>query len=189
MNAVIPVEVIEGKILVIRGHKVMIDRDLAQLYGVETRVFNQAVKRNINRFPEDFMFRLTNEEAAALSRSQFVILKRGQNIKYLPYVFTENGVAMLSSVLNSERAIEVNIQIMRTFTKLRELLATHKDLARKLDAMEKKYDAQFKIVFDAIRKLVEVPEKPKRRIGFKAPVDEGPTGLKKHSIKMKKRHG
>lgn len=189
MNAVIPIEVIEGKILVIRGHKVMIDRDLAQLYGVETRAFNQAVKRNINRFPEDFMFRLTNEEGAVLSRSQFVILKRGQNIKYLPYVFTENGVAMLSSVLNSERAIEVNIQIMRTFTKLREMLAAHKDLARKLEAMEKKYDAQSKIVFDAIRKLMEVPEKPKRRIGFKAPVDEGPTGLKKHSTKMRKRHG
>jgi len=189
MKAVIPVEVIEGKILVIRGHKVMLDRDLAQLYGVETRVFNQAVKRNINRFPEDFMFRLTNEESAALSRSQFVILKRGQNIKYLPYVFTENGVAMLSSVLDSERAIEVNIQIMRTFAKLRELLATHKDLARKLDAMEKKYDAQFKVVFDAIRKLMEAPEKPKRRIGFNAPVGEGPTGLKKHSTKMRKRHG
>lgn len=134
------------------------------------------------------MFQLTNEEAAALSRSQFVILKRGQNIKYLPYVFTENGVAMLSSVLNSERAIEVNIQIMRTFTKLREMLAAHKDLARKLDAMEKKYDTQFKIVFDAIRKLVEVPEKPKRHIGFKAPVDEGPTRLKKHSM-MRKQHG
>src|SRR4030042_1324624 len=166
MKAVIPVEVIEGKILVIRGHKVMIDRDLAQLYGVETRAFNQAVKRNINRFPEDFMFRLTNEEAAALSRSQFVILKRGQNIKYLPYVFTENGVAMLSSVLNSERAITVNIQIMRTFTKLREMLATHKDLRLKIEEMEKKYDHQFKVVFDAIKQLIEPPVKSKRKVGF-----------------------
>src|SRR4030043_1581245 len=153
MKAVIPVEVIEGKILVIRGHKVMIDRDLAQLYGVETRAFNQAVKRNINRFPEDFMFRHTNEEAAALSRSQFVILKRGQHYKYLPYVFTENGVAMLSSVLNSERAIMVNIQIMRTFTRLREILSSHEELKQKLVQMEKKYDDNFKVVFEAIRAL------------------------------------
>src|SRR4030042_3432950 len=166
MKAVIPVEVIEGKILVIRGHKVMIDRDLAQLYGVETRAFNQAVKRNINRFPEDFMFRHTNEEAAALSRSQFVILKRGQNIKYLPYVFTENGVAMLSSVLNSERAIEVNIQIMRTFTKLRELMSTHEDLRRKIESMERKYDDQFRIVFEAIKELLREGEKPGKKIGF-----------------------
>src|SRR4030066_466174 len=133
MKAVIPVEVIEGKILVIRGHKVMIDRDLAQLYGVETRAFNQAVKRNINRFPEDFMFRHTNEEAAALSRSQFVILKRGQNIKYLPYVFTEHGVAMLSSVLKSKRAVKVNIEIMRAFVKLRRIIASNIELAYKLN--------------------------------------------------------
>jgi len=137
-------------------------------YGVETRVLNQAVKRNLNRFPEDFMFILTSEEANELSRSQFVILKRGQNVKYLSYAFTENGVAMLSSVLSSERAVEVNIQIMRTFTRLREMLLTHKDLQRKIDNMEKKYDHQFKIVFDAIKQLITHEEpKKKKPIGFR----------------------
>jgi len=146
----------------------MLDRDLAELYGVETRTLNQAVKRNLNRFPDDFMFSLTSEEAVELSRSQFVTLKRGQNIKYLPYAFTENGVAMLSSVLNSERAVEVNIQIMRTFTRLREMLLTHKDLQRKIEDMEKKYDHQFKIVFDAIKQLI-IHEEPKKKkpIGFR----------------------
>jgi len=146
----------------------MLDRDLAELYGVETRTLNQAVKRNLNRFPDDFMFSLTSEEAVELSRSQFVTLKRGQNIKYLPYAFTENGVAMLSSVLNSERAVEVNIQIMRTFTPIREMLLTHKDLQRKIEDMEKKYDHQFKIVFDAIKQLI-IHEEPKKKkpIGFR----------------------
>ncbi len=166
MKELIPVEMIEKRIYLIRSQKVMLDRDLAELYEVETRVLNQAVKRNLNRFPEDFMFQLTPEEVGELSRSQIVILKRGQNIKYLPYAFTENGVAMLSSVLNSERAIEVNIQIMRTFTRLRELLMTHKDLQRKIEDMEKKYDHQFKIVFDAIRQLMAPPETKKRKIGF-----------------------
>jgi len=165
-NAVIPQQIIESKILFIRGQKVMLDRDLAILYGVETRGLNQAVRRNEKRFPLDFMFQLSQEEAAELSRSQFVILKRGQNIKYLPYAFTENGVAMLSSVLNSERAISVNIQIMRTFTKIREMLATHKELRQKIEAMEKKYDAQFRIVFDAIKQLMDPPLKAKKRIGF-----------------------
>lgn len=127
---------------------------------------NQAVRRNIKRFPEDFMFQLSQVEAVELSRSQFGILKRGQNIKYLPYAFTENGVAMLSSILNSERAITVNIQIMRTFTKLRELLATHKELKQKIDEMEKKYDHQFKIVFDVIKCLIEPAQKSGKRIGF-----------------------
>jgi len=146
----------------------MLDRDLAELYGVETRTLNQAAKRNLNRFPDDFMFSLTSEEAVELSRSQFVTLKRGQNIKYLPYAFTENGVAMLSSVLNSERAVEVNIQIMRTFTRLREMLLTHKDLQRKIEDMEKKYDHQFKIVFDAIKQLITHEEpKKKKPIGFR----------------------
>jgi phage regulator Rha-like protein len=163
---VIPQQIIEGKILIIRGKKVMLDRDLAALYAVETRTLNQAVRRNIKRFPEDFMFQLSQEEAVELSRSQIVILKRGQNIKYLPYAFTENGVAMLSSVLNSERAISVNIQIMRTFTKLRELLATHKELKQKIEGMEKKYDHQFKIVFDAIKRLIEPANKHGKRIGF-----------------------
>lgn len=163
---IVPQELIESKILFIRGRKVMLDRELAVLYGVETKVLNQSVKRNIKRFPSDFMFQLNQEDAYELSRSQFVTLKRGQNIKYLPYAFTENGVAMLSSVLNSERAITVNIQIMRTFTKIREMLATHKELKHKIEAMEKKYDYQYKVVFDAIKQLVEQPVKQKKRIGF-----------------------
>ncbi len=166
MNEIIPIEVIQQKIFLIRGHKVMLDNNLAELYGVETRVLNQAVKRNIKRFPSDFLFQLSQAEAAELSKSQFVTLKRGQNIKYLPYAFTENGVAMLSGVLNSDRAIAVNIQIMRTFTKLRELLANHRELRRKVEEIEKKYDHQFKIVFDAIRQLMAPPEPSKKKIGF-----------------------
>ncbi|HBH62203.1 MAG TPA: DNA-binding protein [Nitrospiraceae bacterium] len=161
-----PQEVIQQKIFLIRGQKVMLDNDLAELYEVETRALNQAVKRNIKRFPSDFMFQLNQSEAADLSRSQFVILKRGHNIKYLPYAFTENGVAMLSGVLNSDRAIAVNIQIMRTFTKLRNLLATHKELRMKIEEIEKKYDHQFKIVFDAIRQLMAPPEPTNKKIGF-----------------------
>ena len=151
----------------------MLDRDLAMLYSVETRTLNQAVKRNLKRFPSDFMFQLNQEESAELSRSQFVILKKGQNIKYLPYAFTENGVAMLSSVLNSERAITVNIQIMRTFTKLRELLATHKDLQKKIEEMEEKYDYQFKVIFDTIKQLIEPPQRSGKRIGFLRGKEDG----------------
>ena len=175
-RSLIPIERIERSILLIRGHKVMLDRDLAHLYGVTTRVLNQAVKRHEDRFPADFMFRLTMEEARiwweqvrpVRLRSQFVTLKRGQHIKYRPYAFTEHGILMLSSVLNSERAVQVNIEIMRTFVRLRGILASHSELARKLDALEKKYDAQFKIVFDAIRQLMAPPEPepPKKRIGF-----------------------
>lgn len=157
---------IENKIFLIRGKKVMLDKDLALLYEVPTKRPNEQVKRNIKRFPDDFMVQLSKEEYYSL-RSQFATLKRGQHRKYLPYAFTEQGVAMLSSVLNSERAIQVNIQIMRTFTKLREIFATHKDLQRKIEDMESKYDKQFKIVFEAIRQLLEPPpEKPKGRIGF-----------------------
>jgi hypothetical protein len=163
---ILPPELIESKILLIRGKKVMLDQSLAELYRVETRALNQAVKRNLPRFPEDFMFQLTREEAEGLLRSQFVILKRGQHYKYLPYVFTENGVAMLSSVLNSERAIMVNIQIMRTFTRLREILSSHEELKQKLAQMERKYDDNFKVVFEAIRALMTPPEKPKKKIGF-----------------------
>jgi len=166
MSEIIPQEILEQKIYLIRGHKVMIDKDLAALYGVETKVLNQAVKRNINRFPSDFMFQLIQDEAMELSRSQFVTLKRGYNIKYLPYVFTENGVAMLSSILKSDRAIAVNIQIMRTFTKLRELISTHRELKQKIETMEEKYDGQFRVVFEAIRQLMVSPEKKKRKIGF-----------------------
>lgn len=165
-NGLVPAEVIETKILLIRDRKVMLDRDLALLYGVETRALNQAVRRNLDRFPEDFMFQLTKDEADELSRSQFVTLKQGQNIKYLPYVFTENGVAMLSSVLNSDRAVQVNIQIMRTFTRLREILMTHKDLQRKIEDMEQRYDERFTVIFDAIKRLLHEPEKPKKRVGF-----------------------
>jgi hypothetical protein len=171
MGTIIPHEIIEKKILLIRGKRVMLDKDLADLYEVETKALNRAVKRNLDRFPDDFMFQLTQEEAGQLLRYQFGTLKRGQHFKYLPYAFTENGVAMLSSVLNSERAVQVNIEIMRTFTRLREMLLTHRDLKAKIEAMEKKYDHQFKIVFDTIKQLLEPPQKPKKRIGFRADVE------------------
>jgi len=166
-KAIVPIDQIEKKIYIIRGKKIMFDSDLAELYGVEIKVLIQAVKRNIERFPEDFIFQLIKKEYDSL-RSQFVTLNtgRGKHRKYLPYAFTEQGVAMLSSVLHSKRAIQVNIQIMRAFVKLREILASHKDLARKLEELEKKYDAQFKIVFDAIRKLMSPPIEPKRKIGY-----------------------
>ena len=173
-RSLIPIERIERSILLIRGQKVMVARDLAYLYGVPTKVLNQAVKRHADRFPEDFMFQLTMEEARIWwtevrgggLRSQIVTLKRGQHIKYRPYAFTEHGILMLSSVLNSERAVQVNIEIMRTFVRLRRMLASDSELARKLGVLEKKYDAQFKIVFEAIRQLMEPPETKKRPIGF-----------------------
>ena len=174
MKDLIVVEMIENKIFLIRGQKVMLDSDLAALYEVETRALIQAVKRNIARFPPDFMFQLNFQDVAAL-RSQIVTLKkgRGEHRKYAPYAFTENGVAMLSSVLNSERAVQVNIAIMRVFVKLREMISTHKDLAKRLDDMEKKYDAQFKVVFDAIRELMRPPGKQMKEIkGFQ----KGKTG-------------
>ncbi|MBI5787957.1 MAG: ORF6N domain-containing protein [Candidatus Schekmanbacteria bacterium] len=165
----VPYETITGKILLIRGKKVMLDKDLAGLYGVPTKVFIQAVKRNISRFPDDFMFQLSQEEFNNL-RSQFVTSSWGGR-RYLPYVFTDYGVAMLSSVLNSERAIKVNIQIMRAFTKLREMLATHADLKNKIDELERKYnqhDEQFKLVFEAIKQLLELPEENTKKIGFRS---------------------
>ena len=169
MKAIVPQEVIEQKIYVIQGHKVMIDRDLAALYGVETRALNQAVKRNINRFPDDFMIKLTRGEVMRIS--QIVIsLKFSKNV----YVFTEQGVAMLSTVLNSERAIQVNIAIMRAFVKFRNIISTHKELAHKLKELErktgkhlKKHDVEIQAIFEAIRQLMIVEEKPKPRIGFK----------------------
>lgn len=174
MKELIPVEIIERKIYLIRSHKVMLDSDLSELYGVETKRLNEQVRRNPKRFPDDFMFQLTEEETESL-RSHFATLKngRGKHRKYLPYAFTEQGVSMLSSVLNSDRSIEVNVQIMRTFVKLREMLSTHKDLARKLAAMEKKYDSQFKVVFDAIRQLMTPPETKKRKIGFHREEEKG----------------
>jgi hypothetical protein len=153
---------------VLRGHKVMLDGVLAELYQVEIRVLNQAVKRNLVRFPDDFMFQLTATEVESL-RSQFVILEngRGKYAKYLPYAFTEQGVAMLSTVLRSQRAILVNIEIMRAFVRMRQMVGSSPDLARKLDALERKYDGQFKVVFSAIKELmVPIETKKKRQIGF-----------------------
>ncbi len=166
MKALIPVEMIEQKILMIRGEKVMLDSDLAELYGVEVKQLKRQVRRNIDRFPADFMIQLSKEEYESL-RCHFGTLKRGEHSKYLPYAFTEQGVAMLSSVLNSERAVKVNIEIMRAFVKLRQMLASNTELARKLDAMEKKYDEQFKVVFDAIRQLMTPLETKKKKIGFR----------------------
>ena len=168
MAALVPIEVIEGKILLIRGQKVMLSTYLAELYGVETRVLNQAVKRNINRFPEDFMFQLNNFEADQLV-SQNVIPHRKYFGGSLPYAFTEQGVAMLSSVLNSERAVQVNIAIIRAFVKLREMLSTHKELTHKLAQLERKiekHDENIKLIFNAIRQLMAPPEPKKRKIGF-----------------------
>ncbi len=173
VKEMIPVEAIEKKIYLVRGHKVMLDRDLAEMYEVPTRRLNEQVKRNSTRFPSDFMFQLSDEEAENL-RSQFATSSsRHGGRRYLPYVFTEQGVAMLSSVLNSEKAVQVNIAIMRTFVKLRQMLASNAELARKLNAFEKKYDSQFKMVFDAIRQLMTPSEKPKRKIGFKREEEKG----------------
>jgi hypothetical protein len=172
-------------IVMLRGHRVIVDADLAALYGVENRVLLQAVKRNLERFPVDFMFQLTREEARIL-RSQTVILRsealektpempvsgsHGKHSKYLPYAFTEQGVAMLSSVLRSPRAIEVNIEIMRAFVRLRLMLAEHADLARKLESLEKRYNAKFRVVFDAIRELMTPQVAPSKPIGFRRDED------------------
>ena len=179
--SLIPSERILSGILFVRGKKVMMDRDLAELYGVKTKVLNQAVKRNLERFPTDFMFQLTKKELENLIcqfgtssiRSQIVTLSlgHGQHRKYLPYAFTEQGVAMLSSVLNSQRAIMMNIQIIRTFTQLRELLATNTKLRIKIEKMEKKYDNQLRQVFDVLKQLLmkKTPkqDKPKAQIGFR----------------------
>lgn len=179
--SLVPLERIERTIIVVRGEKVMLDSDLAEIYSVETRVLNQAVKRNSDRFPVDFMFQLTTEEAEAIrrSRSQSVTLKRGENIKYLPYAFTEHGALMLANVLNSERAAQTSVQVVRAFVKLRQMLASNAELARKLAVLEKKYDAQFKIVFDAIRALMSPPAKPKREIGFHVKHDDDKPKAKK----------
>jgi hypothetical protein len=165
----VPIELIERRIYLIRGHRVMLDNELAELYEVPTKVFNQAVARNRERFPEDFMFQLTKTEDQLL-RSQIVTSKKGRGgRRYLPYVFTEQGVAMLSSVLNSERAVQVNIAIMRAFVRLRSMLSSNAELSAKLDALERKYDVNFSVVFQAIRTLMEPPAAPDRkRIGFRA---------------------
>ncbi len=166
-------ERIEHAILLIRGHRVLLDADLALLYGVSVGRLNESVKRNRNRFPDDFMFQLSEAEFQSLKaqvgnlKSQFAISSSDWGgRRHPPYAFTEQGVAMLSSVLRSKRAVEVNIEIMRTFVRLRQLLATNAELARKLEALEKRYDAQFKVVFDAIRQLMAPSEPKKRKIGF-----------------------
>jgi hypothetical protein len=172
-------ESIENFIFLIRGQKVLLSHDLAGLYGVETRILVQTVSRNADRFPADFMFHLTWEETERIKaqvsadiskqclRSQIVILNRGKHRKYRPYAFTEQGIAMLSSVLRGKQASQVNIEIMRTFVKLRQILSTHKDLAQQLADLEKKYDAQFRVVFDAIRSIMKTEDPPRPQIGFK----------------------
>jgi len=164
IGATLPLERIQQSILLLRAHKVMLDFDLAELYGVETKALNKAVKRNLARFPEDFMFVLSHREFENL-RFQFGTSRWGGR-RYRPYAFTEQGVAMLSSVLRSERAVLANVEIMRAFVRLRAMLSSHEELARKLAALEKRYDAQFKAVFDAIRQLMAPPEPARRPIGF-----------------------
>jgi len=167
-KTVLPSEVIQKKIYLMRGQKFIIDSDLAELYGVATKRLNEQVKRNRLRFPNDFMIQLTHEETKTWqrSRSQFATLKRGHNIKYQPFAFTEHGVIMAATVLNSPTAIEMSVFVVRAFIKLREMLTEHTQLAKKLDELEKKYDKQFQTVFDAIRALMQEPEKPKPKIGF-----------------------
>jgi hypothetical protein len=163
-KSVLPVERIERAILVLRGQKVILDEDIAALYGVETKTLIRAMKRNIERFPIDFMFQLTPEDVENL-RYQIGTSSWGGR-RYLPYAFAEQGVAMLSSVLRSDRAVRVNIEVMRAFVRLRHVMTSHADLILRLDELEQKYDSQFKAVFDALRQLMEPPEVPSRRIGF-----------------------
>jgi len=163
----IPAERIERGILLLRGEKVILDVDLAELYAVPTKVLNQAVRRNLERFPADFMFQLTPDEVDDLNRSQFVTgSQKHRNPRFAPFAFTEQGVAMLSSVLHSQRAIQVNLEIMRTFVRLRQLLSSNVKLSRKLQELEKKYDNQFRVVFDAIQSLLDDQVRPPKRMGF-----------------------
>jgi hypothetical protein len=167
MTEIIPAERIERKIYIIRRQKVMLSTDLAELYGVEPKVLVQAIKRNNERFPADFMFQLTNQEFKDL-KSQFVTSSWGGTRRANPYAFTEQGVAMLSCVLRSKRAVRVNIEIMRTFVRLRKMLVSNTALAHKLKALEKKYDEQFRVVFEAIYQLMDASEtKTNKKIGFK----------------------
>ena len=170
VNELIPVEIIQNKIFYIRGKKVMLDTDLAELYGVETYRLNESVKRNMQRFPPDFMFQLTKDEWKSLT-SQIAMSKTSRGgRRTLPFVFTENGVAMLSSILNSEQAIFINIQIMRAFTYMREMLLTHIELSKQIEELEKKYeshDEQLQLVFQALKQLIQAPNEPQRQIGFR----------------------
>ena len=166
-ESLIPIERIEQKIYLVRGEKIMLDSDLAEIYGVTTKRFNEQVKRNIKRFPEDFMFQLTAEEFENL-RSQIAtsssITYGGR--RYLPYVFTEHGALMAANILKSEIAVEASVQVVRAFVKLRQILASNAELSKKVEALEQKYDANFKVVFDAIKKLMLPPDKPRQAIGF-----------------------
>lgn len=167
-TTLVPQEYVESRILFIRDRKVMLDRDLASLYGITTGNLNKAVRRNIDRFPDDFMFQLSKDEYDSL-RFQSGILKKGRHSKYLPQVFTKDGVAMLSSILNSKKAIQVNIQIMRTFTKLREMMMSHKELQKKIEAMERKHakhDEHFQLIFNTIKQMLNSPAEKKDKIGF-----------------------
>jgi hypothetical protein len=183
---ILPLERIERHIFLLRGQKVMLSMHLAELYGVPAKQLVQAVKRNIDRFPSDFMFQLDLKEFTNL-KSQIVTSSWGGLRRARPYAFTEQGVAMLSSVLHSSRAVQVNVQIMRTFVRLRQMLASHEDLAHKLHALEKKYDSQFKIVFEAIREMMEPPEEPsepQRQIGFHVKEDAPPYHIRRKSAPL-----
>ena len=181
----IALERIERSIIFLRGQKVMLDADLAVLYGIPTKALKQAVKRNLDRFPSDFMFELTKQEKSEVVTNCDHLAKLKFS-PYLPYAFTEHGTLMLANVLNSPKAVQVSVQIVRTFIRLREILATHKDLARKLEEMEKKYDQQFKIVFEAIRQLIAAPDnvqdKPKRQVGFRIEEPKAPYSLRKKEV-------
>ncbi|MCL5022045.1 MAG: ORF6N domain-containing protein [Nitrospirae bacterium] len=180
MKALIPVEMIERKILLIRGEKVMLDADIAELYGVTTKRLNEQIRRNSDRFPEDFAFQLTAEEwqgiksRGDLNRSQIATgSQKHRDPRFLPWVFTEHGAIMAATVLNSKQAVAMSVYVVRAFVKLREMIGSHKDLAKRLDDLEKKYDSQFKVVFDAIRQLMSPPETKKRKIGFRREVEKG----------------
>jgi len=166
MSDIIPAETIINKIYFFRGIKVMLDRDLAELYGVETRRLNEQVKRNLNRFPDDFMFQLNKEEFQNWISHFATSNSEKMGLRKLPYAFTEHGILMLSNVLNSERAVNVSIQIIRTFTRLRDMLSTNADLKKKIEHMEKKYDENFRIVFETLKQLLSEEIKPKKKIGF-----------------------
>jgi hypothetical protein len=173
-QGLIPIEVIENRILILRGHRVMLDRDLAELYGVPVKRLNEQAKRNRDRFPDDFMFQLTLEEGKAvlLSRSQIATLKRGSNIKYRPYAFTEHGTAMLANVLRRPVAVRASIQVVRAFVHLRRMIATNEDLARKIEALERKvgkHDADLQSILNVLQKLLQPPPAAKRAIGFVEP--------------------
>jgi hypothetical protein len=174
-SIVIPDEVVISKIYLIRGQKVMIDRDLAELYGVETRVLKQAVRRNIERFPEDFMFEMNKEEFDQWREENITASEDKQGLRYAPFCFTEQGVTMLSCVLNSKRAVEVNIQVIRIFTRLREMVLTHKDILLKLEQLERKVmrqDGDIKLIFKYLKELLNPKTEPMRRIGYKRKDEE-----------------